>query len=154
MAAPIEGPVEILLVEDNPFDAELAHRAFRENNLTNRVVHVSDGQEALDYIFGEGKYSGAARPCQPRVIVLDLKLPKIDGLEVLRALNASEWARLIPVVVLTSSQGEQDLIESYKLGVNSYIIKPVDFEKFLEAVREIGLYWVLLNQAPSITGIL
>ena len=150
MIQPEDRPVEIMLVEDNPHDAELAQRAFLKNNLTNRVVHVSDGQEALDYVFGEGKYAGQPRSCQPRVIILDLKLPKVDGLEVLRALKGNEKTRMIPVVVLTSSQGEADMIESYKLGVNSYIIKPVDFDKFVDAVRELGMYWLLLNQAPSV----
>jgi len=139
---------EILLVEDNPADAELALRALKKHNLANRVVHVSDGEEALDYIFARGAFSARSVENGPKVILLDLKLPKVDGLEVLRVLKSDPRTRLFPVVVLTSSREEQDIIESYRLGVNSYIVKPVDFDQFLAAVKEIGWYWLLLNQPP------
>jgi two-component system, response regulator len=143
-----EVPVEILLVEDNPSDVELALHALKKNNLTNRIHVVRDGQEALEYIFG--KEGQPSRPIEhtPRVILLDLKLPKVDGKEVLRRLKTDERTRAIPVVVLTSSREERDIVESYRLGVNSYITKPVDFEQFTEAVRQMGLYWLLLNQPP------
>lgn len=141
-------PVEILLVEDNPHDAEMAMRALRKNNLSNRIVHVGDGAEALDFIYGRGAYAGRDTLAQPRIILLDLKLPKVDGLEVLREVKGNPTTMMIPVVVLTSSLEEKDMIESYKLGVNSYIVKPVDFDKFCESIKEIGLYWLLLNQQP------
>lgn len=140
--------VEILLVEDNPTDAELALRALNKHNLANRVVHVHDGEEALDFIFGRGTFSARSAGNGPKVILLDLKLPKVDGLEVLRTLKSDPRTQLFPVVVLTSSREEQDIIESYRLGVNSYIVKPVDFDQFLAAVKEIGWYWLLLNQPP------
>lgn len=138
--------VEILLVEDNPNDAELALRALRKHNLTNRLVHVSDGEEALDFLNGRGSFADRApTPTLPRLVILDLKLPRVDGLEVLRELKGDERLRTVPVVVLTSSREERDVVESYRLGVNSFIVKPVDFEKFVAAVQEIGLYWLLLN---------
>lgn len=140
--------VEILLVEDNPNDVELALRALKKNNLANRVVVVSDGEEALDFIYARGQYSHRKIDDQPRVMLLDLNLPKIDGLEVLRAIKGDERTRTIPVVVLTTSKEERDVIESYRLGVNSYIVKPVDFDKFVEAVRQLGMYWLLLNEPP------
>jgi len=136
----------ILLVEDNPSDEELTLRALKKSNILNRVVVVRDGAEALDYLFARGAH--ASRPADevPQVILLDLKLPKIDGLEVLRALRADERTKLLPVVVLTSSIQEQDIVTSYGLGANSYVRKPVDFTQFVEAVRQLGLYWLVINQ--------
>ena len=143
-----ERPVEILLVEDNPNDVELTLHAFKKHNLSNRVHVTRDGVEALDYIFGSGSYQGRNIEDKPKVILLDLKLPKVDGIEVLRKIKADARTRAIPVVVLTSSHEERDIVETYNLGVNSYIVKPVDFEQFTEAVREVGLYWLLLNRPP------
>jgi CheY-like chemotaxis protein len=140
--------VEILLVEDNPNDVELTLRALKKNNLTNKVHVVKDGAEALEYIFANGAYAHRKIEHHPRVILLDLKLPKVDGLEVLRQIKSDERTKVIPVVVLTSSKEERDLVESYKLGANSYIAKPVDFDSFVKAVAELGLYWLLLNQPP------
>ena len=142
--------VEILLVEDNPNDAELAMRALKKNNLSNNVIRVSDGEEALDFIFARRQFNSREKLNVPKLILLDLKLPKIDGLEVLKIIKADPVTKLIPVVVLTSSKEEKDMIESYRLGVNSYIVKPVDFDKFIDSVRDIGLYWLLLNQQPDI----
>jgi two-component system, response regulator len=144
----VENSIEILLVEDNPNDVELALHALKKNNLTNSIHVVRDGAEALEFLFGTGAYAGREINHAPKVILLDLKLPKVDGLEVLKRIKADERTRLIPVVVLTSSREERDIVESYRLGVNSYITKPVDFEQFTEAVRQLGLYWLLLNQAP------
>jgi two-component system response regulator len=138
--------VEILLVEDNPNDVELTLHAFKKHNLTNKIHIVRDGAEALEYIFGTEDSEGRPLAHCPRVILLDLKLPKVDGLEVLRKIKSDPRTRAIPVVVLTSSSEESDLVASYELGVNSYIRKPVDFEKFTESVRTIGLYWLLLNE--------
>ena len=140
--------VEILLVEDNPNDAEMAIRALKKNNLSNNVVHVTDGEEALDFIFARGAYSGRNIESGPKIILLDLKLPKVDGLEVLKIVKSDERTKMIPVIALTSSSEEKDIIESYRLGVNSYIVKPVDFDKFVEAIKDLGLYWLLLNQSP------
>jgi len=142
-------PVEILLVEDNPNDVELALHALRKNNLTNRIEVVRDGEEALDFIFGKEANSDRPSEQRPKVILLDLKLPKVDGLDVLKRLKSDPQTRSIPVVMLTSSREECDIIKSYELGVNSYIVKPVDFEQFTEAVRHLGLYWLLMNQAPA-----
>jgi len=144
---PVNG-VEILLVEDNPRDAELTMRALAKRNLANHIVHVSDGQQALDWLFGTGEHAGRDPNHTPKVVLLDLKLPKVDGLEVLRAMRANARTRLLPVVVLTSSREESDVVASYSLGVNSYIVKPVDFEKFSAAVAEAGHYWLLINQEP------
>jgi len=140
--------VEILIVEDNPNDAEMALRALKKNNLTNNVLVVIDGEEALDFIFHKNKFVNRDGFNQPKIILLDLKLPKVDGLEVLKELKNNEETKMIPVIVLTSSKEESDILESYKLGVNSYIVKPVDFDKFVEAVRQLGLYWLLLNESP------
>lgn len=140
--------VEILLVEDNPND-ELTLRALKKHNLTNKVHVVKDGAEALEYIFAKGDYAHRKIEDYPKVILLDLKLPKVDGLEVLRQIKSNERTKMIPVVVLTSSKEERDLVESYKLGANSYITKPVDFESFVKSVSEVGLYWLLLNQPPG-----
>jgi two-component system response regulator len=140
--------VEILLVEDNPNDVELTLRALKKHNITNKVHVVKDGAEALEYIFANGVYAHRKIEDHPRVILLDLKLPKVDGLEVLRQIKSDERTKMIPVVVLTSSKEERDLVESYRLGANSYITKPVDFESFVKSVSELGLYWLLLNQPP------
>ena len=142
------GRVEILLVEDNPTDVELTLRTLKKHNLANHVEVVNDGAEALDFIFATGAYKDRKIDKKPKVILLDLKLPKVDGLEVLRKIKSDERTKDIPVVVLTSSKEEQDRIESYRLGVNSYIVKPVDFTQFSKAVSELGLYWVLLNEPP------
>ncbi len=142
--------IEILLVEDNPHDMELMLRVLKQHNLVNRVQVVKDGEEALDYIFlATSAYADRNINHTPKVILLDLKLPKVDGLEVLRRIKSNECTKVIPVVVLTSSRAEKDMVESYKLGVNSYIVKPVDFNKFLKSVGELGLYWLLLNEPPN-----
>ena len=138
----------ILLVEDNPDDVALTLRALEKNRIMNEVVVASDGTEALDYLFGAGAHAGRDTSVAPQVILLDLKLPKIDGLEVLRTLRDDERTKLLPVVILTASNEEKDLLESYRLGANSYIRKPVDFVQFSEAVRQLGVYWLLLNEAP------
>jgi CheY-like chemotaxis protein len=140
--------VEILLVEDNPFDAELTLRALKKHNLANLIVHVKDGAEALDFIFATGAYSHRKIENVPRVVLLDLKLPKVDGIDVLRAMKSDERTKQIPIVVLTSSAEDRDRVETYKLGVNSYIVKPVEFENFIKAVSEVGFYWLLLNKPP------
>jgi two-component system, response regulator len=143
-----EQMVEILLVEDNPNDVELTLHAFEKHNLANRVQVVRDGEEALDFLFQRGSHEGRAGRRQPKVVLLDLKLPKVDGLDVLRAIRGDASLQSIPVVVLTSSREERDLVESYQLGVNSYIVKPIDFSAFLETASTLGLYWLLLNEAP------
>jgi len=135
-------PVEVLLIEDNNEDAELTIRVLKKHNLANNLVHLQDGEAALDFLFAEGSNN------VPRLILLDLKMPKVDGIEVLRKIKTDEQRKLIPVVMLTSSKEERDIIESYKLGVNAYVVKPVEFEKFVEAVAQLGLFWLLLNQ-PS-----
>lgn len=138
----------ILLVEDNPDDEALTIRALKQHNIANEVVVARNGAEALDYLFGSGAHQGRDLDDRPAVVLLDLKLPKIDGLEVLRRLRADARGKLLPVVVLTSSREEQDLAQSYGLGANSYIRKPVDFEQFSEAIRQVGLYWLVLNEPP------
>jgi two-component system response regulator len=144
----------ILLVEDNPDDEALTLRAFVKSNIANQVVVARDGVEALDFLFGTGAYAGRDLRVQPQVILLDLKLPKLDGLEVLRRLRDDARTTLLPVVILTSSKEEQDIIQSYRLGANSYIRKPVDFLQFIEAVRQLGLYWLVLNEAaPRIASV-
>jgi CheY-like chemotaxis protein len=140
----------ILLVEDNPDDELLAVRALRKNKIMNKVVVARDGAEALDYLFGTGPYEGRDMSEMPQVILLDLKLPKVDGLEVLKRLRNDERTKVLPVVVLTSSKEERDLTDSYQLGANSYIHKPVDFAQFTEAIRQLGLYWLVLNESPPI----
>jgi two-component system response regulator len=142
--------VELLLVEDNPQDLELSLRALRKANLSNRIHVARDGAEALDYIFCEGAYLSRRITDTPKVILLDLKLPKIDGLEVLKRIKGDPRTRVIPVVILTSSKEQSDVVESYHLGVNSYIVKPVNFERFAEAVHDLGLYWLLHNQPPKV----
>jgi two-component system response regulator len=134
--------VEILLVEDNPDDAELTIRALKKHNLANNLLHLQDGEEALNFIFSPQTGS------LPKIILLDIKMPKVDGIEVLRKIKSDEHRKIIPVVVLTSSKEERDIIETYKLGVNAYIVKPVEFEKFVSAVSEIGFFWLILNQPP------
>jgi len=138
----------ILLVEDNPDDEALTLRALRKNNIVNEVVVVRDGVEAVDYLFGEGGHAGRDVAKTPQVILLDLKLPKLDGLGVLRRLRADDRTKLLPVVVLTSSNEEQDRMKSYDLGANSYVRKPVDFDQFLDAATQLGLYWLVLNEPP------
>lgn len=136
----------ILLVEDNPDDVELTLRVFKKYSIENEVTVVRDGAEALDYLFATGAYAERDKSTMPAVILLDLKLPKIDGLEVLRRIRADERTKLLPVVILTSSKEEQDIVNGYKLGANGYVRKPVDFNQFSEAVRQLGLYWLLLNE--------
>jgi len=142
--------IEILLVEDNPDDLEMTLRALRKAKLANNIQVARDGAEALDFIFAQGAHLGRKVENGPRVILLDLKLPKIDGLEVLRRVKGDPRTKIIPVVVLTSSQEQPDVAECYKLGVNSYIVKPVNFERFAAAVSELGMYWMLLNQPPKV----
>jgi CheY-like chemotaxis protein len=142
--------VEILLVEDNPTDAELIIRALKKSNLANKLVWVKDGAEALDFLFATGSYSGRQVTNSPKVILLDLRLPKVDGMGVLRRVKNDERTRSIPVVVLTSSKEDRDVAESYQLGVNSYISKPVEFDEFAKMVSELGLYWLLVNHPPIV----
>ncbi len=141
--------VEILLVEDNPNDVEITMRALKKNNLANKIHIVPDGEKALDFIFARGEYGQRNVENGPKVVILDLKLPKVDGLEVLRQMKADERTKAIPVVVMTSSNQERDVVESYRLGVNSYIVKPVDFDKFTKSVTDLGFYWLLLNRSPG-----
>jgi two-component system response regulator len=140
--------VEILLVEDNMYDAEMTVRALKKVNLANKLVHLHDGQEAIDFLFGKEQYAGRDVNNTPKVILLDIKMPKVDGIEVLKHIKANQSTRMIPVVIMTSSKEEQDIVASYSLGVNSYVVKPVEFEGFAKAVSELGLYWLLTNEAP------
>ncbi|MDO9045206.1 MAG: response regulator [Methanobacteriaceae archaeon] len=140
--------IEILLVEDNPTDAELTMRALKRKNMANQVVWVKDGEEALDFIFAKGEYSHRNPDDLPKLILLDLRMPKVDGLEVLQRIKAEENTRKIPVVVLTSSKEDRDIVESYELGVNSYVSKPVEFDQFIDAVSTLGFYWMLINNPP------
>lgn len=142
----------ILLVEDNPKDEELTLRALRKNNISNSVIVVRDGAEALDYLFVRGAYAGRDPNALPQLVLLDLKLPKVDGLEVLRQLRAHESTRLLPVVILTTSNDEKDRLAGYRNGANSYVRKPIDFTEFMEAVRQLGLYWLILNEPPPTPG--
>jgi CheY-like chemotaxis protein len=145
-------PVEILIVEDNPDDLELTLDALEQHNLANRIEVARDGAEALDFLFATGPHSDRDIENGPKVVLLDLKLPKVDGLEVLRRVKADPRTKMIPIVVLTSSREERDIVESYQLGVNSYITKPVDFEQLSHAVRQLGFYWLLLNEPPASLG--
>lgn len=140
--------VEILLVEDNVYDAEMTVRALKKVNLANKLVHLQDGEEAINFLFGREQYAGRDINITPKVILLDIKMPKVDGIEVLKHIKAHQATRMIPVVIMTSSKEEQDIVASYSLGVNSYVVKPVDFEGFAKAVSELGLYWLLTNEAP------
>ena len=140
----------ILLVEDNPSDVKLTKRSLEQNQITNKLIVAEDGGEALDYLFATGRYAGRDVRDLPAVVLLDLKLPKIDGMEVLQKIRANKITRLLPVVILTSSDHEQDIFTSYKLGANSYIRKPVDFHQFTDAVRTLGIYWLLLNEPPPV----
>jgi len=153
---PVEGipledcnEVEILLVEDNPYDAELTLRALKNKGLANKLLTFPDGVEALDFLFGTGAYAGRNLAVRPKVVLLDLKLPRVSGLEVLQRIKGDERTKMIPVVIMTSSQEESDIVRSYNLGVNSYMVKPVDFDKFFQTVEELGLYWLLLNKVPN-----
>jgi two-component system, response regulator len=139
----IDNVIEILLIEDNPDDAELTIRTLKKNNLANNLIHLQDGEEAMAFLFSR------TERITPKLILLDLKMPKVDGIEVLRAIKSDESRRSIPVVVLTSSKEERDIVESYKLGVNAYIVKPVEFEKFTEAIKQLGLFWLILNEPPK-----
>ena len=141
--------VEILLVEDNINDAELAIRALKKNNIANNLIHLTDGAEALEFLFGTGKYAGRNIQKKPKVILLDLKMPKVDGIEVLKQIKANDQTKIIPVVVITSSKENPDVEQAYLLGANSYLVKPVEFENFRRAVTEIGMYWLLYNHPPA-----
>ena len=138
----------ILLIEDNPDDVKLTLRAFKKNNIQNEIIVAYDGVEGLDYLFGTGPYVGRDTSVVPQIVLLDLKLPRMDGLEVLKRIRADERTKLLPVVILTSSSEEQDLVNGYGLGANSYIRKPVDFNQFIQAVGQLGLYWLVLNEPP------
>lgn len=138
--------VEILLVEDNPSDAKLTIRALEKNNICNNIVHVSDGEQALDFVFARGQYADRDIKNKPKVVLLDLKMPKVDGLEVLRAIKSDERTKNIPVIVMTSSKEDNDIIAAYAFGVNSYVVKPVGFDNFSKAVVDLGMYWMLVNQ--------
>lgn len=140
--------IEIILIEDNPHEAELAIRSLKRNNLVNKLIHIDDGADALDFLLRQGKYADSPPPVSPRLILLDLNLPRVNGLEILRALKSNPATRVIPIVVLTSSREEKDIVESYQLGVNSYIVKPVNFESFSKTIAELKMYWLLLNQWP------
>jgi two-component system, response regulator len=140
--------VEILLVEDNVYDAEMTIRALKKVNLANKLVHLQDGEEAINFLFGIEQFAGRDINNTPKVILLDIKMPKVDGIEVLKRIKANPATRMIPVVIMTSSKEEQDIVTSYSFGVNSYVVKPVEFEGFAKAVSELGMYWLLTNEAP------
>ncbi|MDI3485850.1 MAG: hypothetical protein PWQ51_1787 [Methanolobus sp.] len=144
-----ENEVEIVLVEDNPNDRELALRALKKNKIANNIVVLEDGEQAIDYLYGRGEFGDRDTNVNPRLVLLDLKLPKMDGLDVLKVIKSDPDKKMIPVVMLTSSKEESDVVESYRLGVNSYIVKPVDFDNFVEAIRNIGFYWLLMNESPN-----
>ena len=145
----MEIAAEIILVEDNPSDADLIKRALNKNNVANKILHLKDGQEVLQYLFGEGQWKGRTTANTPKVILLDLKMPKVSGIEVLKKIKSNDETRSIPVVILTSSKEDPDIKECYKLGVNSYVVKPVGFEEFSTTVAQLGLYWLLINQQPK-----
>ena len=145
----MEIAAEIILVEDNPSDADLIKRALNKNNVANKILHLKDGQEVIDYLFGEGQWKGRTTANTPKVILLDLKMPKVSGIEVLKKIKSNDETRSIPVVILTSSKEDPDIKECYKLGVNSYVVKPVGFEDFSRTVAQLGLYWLLINQRPK-----
>lgn len=145
----MENEIEILLVEDNMSDAEMTIRALKKNNLANNILHLKDGAEALDFIFAQGNYSYRKLENKPKVILLDLKMPKVNGIQVLQKIKSDERTKRIPVVVLTSSKEDPDIIECYNLGVNSYVVKPVQFEQFVKTISDLGLYWIILNQPPN-----
>jgi two-component system response regulator len=147
-----EKEIEILLIEDNPHEAELTIRSLRKHKLADKLMHIDDGAEALDFLFSRAFSEETVNPFNPKLILLDLKLPKVDGLEILRKIKGDERTKMIPVVILTSSREERDIIESYKIGVNGYIVKPVNFESFAKAVSELGLFWLNLNQPPPLIG--
>ncbi len=140
--------VEILLVEDNINDAELTIRSLKKINLANNLFHVKDGEEALDFVFARGDYTSRQTNKKPKVILLDIKMPKVDGIEVLRQIKSNELTKVIPVVIMTSSKEEQDIVTSYNLGVNGYVVKPVNFDAFAKAICDLGLYWLIVNQSP------
>lgn len=144
--------VEIILVEDNEHDADLTIRALRKENLGNHLIHLEDGEQALDFLFARGAYAGRQGQTLPKVILLDIKMPKVDGIEVLRQVRAREETKRIPVVIMTSSAQEKDMVAGYELGVNSYVVKPVQFEDFQKAVSQLGLYWLLTNKVPDSMG--
>jgi len=141
-------PVDILIVEDNPSDLKLMIKALQKNNLGNKLITLKDGEEALDFLFSKGQFEGRDISNRPKVVFLDLKLPKIDGLEVLQAIKSNELTKVIPVIIVTSSKEEKDVVESYNLGVNSYIVKPVEFDVFVDVISHLGLYWVVMNEPP------
>ncbi|MEO8085739.1 MAG: response regulator [Bacteroidota bacterium] len=145
----INSEIQILLVEDNKSDAKLTIRALKKHNLANNLIHLIDGAQALEFIFGKGEFAGRNIDNKPRVIFLDLKMPKVSGLEVLRTIKSDERTKLIPVVMMTSSKEEKDIIESHKLGVNSYVVKPVDFENFSKTITDLGFYWMVVNTPPQ-----
>ena len=145
----MEIAAEIILVEDNPSDADLIKRSLNKNNVANKILHLKDGQEVIDYLFGEGQWKGRTTANTPKVILLDLKMPKVSGIEVLKKIKSNQETMGIPVVVLTSSKEDPDIKECYKLGVNSYVVKPVGFEDFSRTVAQLGLYWLLINQQPK-----
>jgi two-component system response regulator len=145
----IDNEIEILLVEDNAYDAELTIRSLKKVNLANKLYHLKDGAEALDFIFARGDFASRSIENRPKIILLDIKMPKVDGMEVLKQIKANDLTKTIPVVIMTSSKEEQDIITSYNLGVNSYVVKPVNFESFAKAVCDLGLYWLITNQPPQ-----